>query len=43
MQTFLDHAAALFTLFTLRCVVPLLITLGFSLLLKRFAERSSPK
>lgn len=39
MQPFSNQTTALITLFTLRCVVPLLVTAGFSTLLKKLAHR----
>ena len=41
MQAFFEHAMALIILFALRCVMPLLLTLGAGLLLKRITHRST--
>lgn len=43
MQTFFDHVQAIFILFGLRCIMPLLFTLGAGYLLKRVSHRSKSK
>jgi hypothetical protein len=38
MHEFLSHSMAMFTLFALRCLLPLLLTIGAGALLKRILK-----
>jgi len=42
MQEFLSHSTTLFALFALRCLVPLLFTMGAGMLLNRLTRKNPP-